>query len=146
MGNSSFIDKLSSNRFLSKYMTPKIIKQLTRYIITGVFAAIVEFSVLYCLRTYVGFSLILSNSIAYTFGFCISFLMNKFWSFEARGELKRQLTLYTILFGINLLLSDALMDLFNHRLGLSLIISKVIAIGIITLWNFGLYKKIIYKR
>lgn len=128
-----------------KYMTPETRKQLLRYLITGGLAAGAEYSLFYVLNLLAGLSLILSNSAAYTSGFIISFILNRVWSFESKGHLGRQLLLYSILFGINLILSNILVSFFTNQLGLATMISKAIAMGVIVLWNFVIYKKIIYK-
>ncbi len=130
---------------LKKYVTPETKKQFFRYLVTGGLAAAAEYSLFYVLNILVGLSLILSNSAAYTSGFVISFILNRVWSFESKGHLGRQLLLYTILFGINLALSNILVTLFTNQLGIATMISKAIAMGIIVLWNFVIYKKIIYK-
>lgn len=130
---------------LKKYITPETRKQLLRYLITGGLAAGAEYSLFYVLNLLAGLSLILSNSAAYTSGFIISFILNRVWSFESKGHLGRQLLLYSILFGINLILSNILVSFFTNQLELATMISKAIAMGIIVLWNFVIYKKIIYK-
>lgn len=145
MIKNGLIQKAKKSRIFSEYLTGKTLKQLYRYIVTGLLSAGVEFSLLYVLKTYAGFSLIASNSVAYTSGFCVSFLMNKFWAFESKGNFGRQFLLYGVLFTINLALSNALMYLLTERLGIMFMVSKVFVTGMIVLWNFVLYKKIIYR-
>jgi putative flippase GtrA len=101
---------------LKKYITPETKKQFLRYLVTGGLAAGTEYSLFYVLNILAGLSLILSNSAAYTSGFVISFILNRVWSFESKGHLGRQLLLYSVLFGINLVLSNILVTLnFSER-------------------------------
>ncbi len=128
-----------------KYVTPETRKQLLRYLITGGLAAVTEWALFYVLNSLAGLSILLANSAAFTSGFVISFILNRVWSFESKGHLGRQLLLYSILFGINLGLSNVLVLLFTKQFKIAKMISKAIAMGIIVLWNFVIYKKIIYK-
>lgn len=129
---------------ISKYMTEQTRKQFFRYLITGGLAAVTEYSLFYILTMLLKISLFVSNSAAYTSGFIISFILNRLWSFESKGHLGRQFLLYSILFGINLILSYLVISLFTYQLGIAAMISKALAMGIIVLWNFIIYKKIIY--
>jgi putative flippase GtrA len=139
------IAKLMKNKLVSSLLDRRTLLQFGKYVITGVIAAGTEFSALVLLTEYAKLWYILSNSIAYAGGFWISFLLNKYWSFNSRDHFGRQLAMYGLLFLINLGLSTALMYLLTSVLGLFYTISKLLVMGLIVLWNFAIYKKIIYR-
>ena len=145
MGIKEKLVKLKENKYVSEFLSPKTLKQFAKYIITGVLSAGIELSLLYVITEFAGFWYIISNTIAYIGGFCVSFLLNKYWSFNSRENFGRQLIMYGILFLINLALSNTLLYLATSIIGIQYMISKVFVMGIIVLWNFIIYKKIIYR-
>lgn len=142
---STIIGRIKDNKLVSELITQKTLAQFGKYLVTGGISAGTEFSLLILLTEYFKLWYITSNSIAYSSGFVISFLMNKYWSFNSRENFGRQLAMYGVLFFINLGLSTALMYLLTSVLGILYIISKIFVMGLIVLWNFLLYKKVIYK-
>jgi putative flippase GtrA len=71
--------------------------------------------------------------------------MHRFWSFQSKGNARRQVFLYTILFFINLTAISLLMYVFTDMFGIHPMISKVLVMGAVVSWNFILYKKVIYR-
>lgn len=145
MTNGSVIDKFKRIGLLSDLLKPEAFNQLKRYLITGFSSAAIEMSLLYILKDVIKLSVLEANSIALSIVFWFNFLMNRFWSFKSKTNIRRQLILYGILFVINLAASDFIMYALTSYLHLQYLIAKVFAIGAVVSWNFILYKKIIYK-
>ena len=163
---------LSFKGRLSKYLSDKSLKQLKRYIIVGFSSFAFEYclfalfyKIIFNFYYKEGFTFaqntalklinidlkldtfryIIANTIVYILVFWFNFLLNRFWSFEAKGNLKRQLLLYGILFIFNLIVINFLMYLFSDIFGITPLISKVFTMGFVVCWNFVIYKKLIYK-
>lgn len=145
MVKDTLIMKLKDYKFFSDLLTEKALSQFKRYLVTGFLSFGIEYLTFALL--YVRFKLwyLLANTIVYVIVFWFNFLMNRFWSFSARGNLKRQLILYGILFAFNLCAITALMYLLSDMMGITPLISKFFVMGAVVSWNFVLYKKIIYK-
>lgn len=138
-------EKLKKNKYISRFLTPDLLGQIYRYLVTGFCSAAMEFSLIFVFRDVAGLSVILSNSIALTIVFWFNFLMNRIWSFKSRANLKRQLAMYLVLFVFNLGASDLIMYALTAKLSLQYLLAKVFAIGAVVTWNFVLYKKVIYR-
>lgn len=128
------------------FILTRVAGQFGRYTVTGLLAAGIEYSLLIILTELAELWYIVSNSIAYFAGFWVSFLLNKFWSFKSKGNFYRQLLLYIILFGINLVLTNGIMYFLTSIAGIPYMISKVFVMGCVVLWNFVIFKKVIYKN
>ena len=139
------MEKLKKTRYLSKIATPEFVGQFSRYLITGFSSAAIELTLLFVLRDTAGLTVLAANSIALTIVFWFNFLMNRFWSFKSKANIKRQLVMYLVLFVFNLATSDLIMYLLTVKLSLQYLIAKVFAIGAVVCWNFVLYRKVIYK-
>lgn len=124
----------------------KTLTQLGRYLATGLLAAALEYGLLILLTEYVGLWYIISNSIAYASGFAVSFLLNRYWSFQSRENIVKQFLQYAALFSLNLILNNVLMYLFTNTAGIPYTISKLIVMSMVVVWNFIIYKKVIYRR
>lgn len=142
---NSIYTVLSKNKILARFLTPELIGQVIRYLITGFSSAAIEFSLLMLCRDIFHLSIVVSNSIALTIIFWFNYLMNRKWSFKSTVSLKKQLPMYLVLFIFNLGASDLIMFLLTTKLSLNYLLAKVFAIGAVVTWNFFLYKKVIYK-
>lgn len=145
MISDTVMEKLKKTRYLSKIATPEFVGQFSRYLITGFSSAAIELTLLFVLRDTAGLTVLAANSIALTIVFWFNFLMNRFWSFKSKANIKRQLVMYLVLFVFNLAASDLIMYLLTVKLSLQYLIAKVFAIGAVVCWNFILYRKVIYK-
>ncbi len=145
--NENFIENLKSkiHSILYSFLKPDTLHQFIRYATTGGISFGIEYTTFYILFNVVGLWYVWSNSIAMTFAFCISFTLNRFWSFKSKGNGFKQFIMYGTLFLINLFVSNVIMLLFTDVLGIKPLLSKLIAVGIIVCWNFVINKKVIFK-
>lgn len=134
--------------------------QFVRYVIVGTLSFILEYSIFNFLYYYFfkiieisielkvlnkqSLILIISNSIAYFIVFWFCFFLNRNWSFKSKSNLKIQLLKYTLLFFFNLFFGNIFLSFLNNTFLLEPYFSKFILMLTITIWNFVIYKKIIY--
>lgn len=145
MSISAVIDRLKKYDFLSDFLTDKALAQFKKYIVTGCTSFCLEYTIFYILYRYLGMWYILANTITYMVIFWFNFLANRLWSFQSKDNLKRQLTLYGILFAFNLAATNGLMYFLSDMVGVTPLISKILVMGAVVSWNFILYKKVIYR-
>jgi putative flippase GtrA len=88
---------------------------------------------------------IVSNTISYSGGFLISFLLNRIWVFKSNYNIRNQFLKYFVLFVFNLIWSDILLYYMLADLKLNTYLSKIFLIGIVTIWNYVMYKYVIFK-
>jgi putative flippase GtrA len=141
----SIIDNFKNSKLYSGLFSPEAFKQLVRYLITGISSAAIEFALLFVFKDLVGLTVIQANSAALSIVFWFNFLINRYWSFKSKSDIKRQLAMYAVLFIINLFASDFIMYILVSLLHFMYLVAKVFAIGAIVCWNFFLYRKVIYK-
>jgi putative flippase GtrA len=134
------------SKSIFKLFSRKTAVQLGRYFVTGMLAAGLEYSLLILFTEYVGLWYILSNSIAYISGFAVSFLLNRYWSFQSKENILKQFLQYAMLFTVNFVLNNILMYVLTSIAGIPYTISKLFVMGMVVTWNFVIFKKIIYKK
>lgn len=121
----------------------KTLKQFILYIMVGGCSALIELSVFYALSAIAGLSLSVANISAIVLATCFNFIANSKVSFREASNLTRSIILYLTLFFFNMAFStlaiNALADLLVPP-----IIAKVATMACIVLWNFVLYKKVVF--
>lgn len=118
---------------------------LAKYGIAGSAAFLVDYLVLIGLHYVFDLPLTLSASVAYVLGLLTSFFANRLWVFRRgrEGAMHRQFGMYISLVAVNYLFTiiflNATEDIIPTYIG------KILVVGIITLWNFVLYRLIIFR-
>ncbi|HBQ63736.1 MAG TPA: hypothetical protein DD727_02180, partial [Clostridiales bacterium] len=135
-------------------------RQFIRYVISGFTAFGFELSSFWAMETLLWprigtfetylFGMLLnsknvSNTLSMGLGFAIAFTLNRVWSFQSKAPVFPQFIKSLLLFLFNIVASNLLINLFVDAMGISKLISKVIQMAIIVMWNFILYKKVIYR-
>lgn len=143
----SLMEKVKKNPVVARLYSRESFGQFLRYLTVGGISFCTEYGLFNLLTLAWAEELrpVIANIPAMMAGFLISFTLNRFWSFRSKTGLLRQLGLYSVLFLINLGLSSLLLHLLSEELTLSPRLAKLFIMGAVVLWNFILYRKIIYK-
>lgn len=87
----------------------------------------------------------ISHTLSMTCGYIIAFTLNRVWSFKSKSNLGKQFLKSFVLFIFNIITSNILINIFVDTIGMHKLVAKNLQMAIIVLWNFILYKKVIYK-
>ncbi|MBE6066729.1 MAG: GtrA family protein [Clostridium lundense] len=118
--------------------------QFIKYLFVGGFTAFFEILLYAFLRKVVYLNLTLSNIIATVIATAINFWINRGWSFKSASNLSKSLILYLILFFLNASFSTLAINVMV-KLKILDIAAKFITMCMITVWNFVIYRKLIFK-
>lgn len=139
------IANLRRRRIIPEFISEQTIIQFLKYVATGFLTVGLDFLILFILTDIAKLWYLASKILTYIVTFWFNFLVNRSWSFNSKKNLARQLSLYLILFIFNGLVISSLMYQFTDVLKFHYLISNIFVVGVVTIWNFFLYKKIIYK-
>lgn len=118
-------------------------KRFIKYLIVGGSSALLEVIIFSFLRI-LSFDLSLANIVAVATATLYNFFLNRGWSFAAGSKLKRSFLLYLILFFFNLAFSTTAIQVIVS-LGFIEVLAKLLTMVLITIWNYVLYRKVIFK-
>jgi putative flippase GtrA len=122
------LTSLTEKAFLYKFL---------KFGIVGGTGVIVDFSVTYICKEKFKIHKYLSNSIGFTIAASTNWFLNRIWTFQSHNpqvftEYSKFLVISMIGLGINTLILWILTD----KLKINFYLSKLGAIGVVTIWNF----------
>lgn len=128
-------------------MFKKIVKQFwknkyqfIKYTLIGSSGFILDISTLLVLKEILNFTPIWSVVINQLVVVNYIFVLNKFWTFKAKGITSSQAWRFWSLMGWNYIFAILIMWIGNSLLGLNYILVRILSIAVVVTWNFWLYK------
>lgn len=124
-----------------------------RFVAVGVTSTAVDFVILFVLQ-HLGLPIIAANIISTSAAFCFSFYANKRFTFKTSGtNVKREMLLFVIvtLTGMWVLQNIVIalsMPVFSRLASheVALLLAKLFATAFSMIWNYVLYRNIVFKH
>lgn len=110
--------------------------QLIKFGIIGAGNTIFCFGLIFILKEFAGLDYRLANAISYAIGISISFFLNKFWTFKAKGTFWAEALLFILVCVIAYFIQFSFLIFFKEALHLHFYLAQLMAMGFYTLSNF----------
>lgn len=111
--------------------------QFIKFCIVGGSGVFVDFGLTWFFKEVCHINKYVANSIGFICAATSNYLLNRIWTFESHDpEIVWQYARFIGISVMGLLINNAAIYLFNDRLKLNFYLSKLLAIGIVTFWNF----------
>ena len=121
----------------STWMT--IFIRFIRFGIVGCSGMIVDFGVTWICKEKLRWNKYLSNSLGFVLAATNNYVWNRLWTFQSESQaVAREYISFVVIAVIGLGLNNLIIYLLHERLHLHFYLSKLIAIGCVTLWNFSM--------
>ena len=121
-------------------MIDKIIfLRFIKFCIIGFSGMVIDFGITWLLKEKVKINKYIANSCGFTLAASSNYLWNRIWTFRSQNS--HIGTEYLSFFAISLIglgLNNLIIWILSDKLKWNFYLSKVIAIGAVTLWNFGM--------
>lgn len=121
-----------------------LVSQIVRYAFVGGASAAFELVVFQALYALADMGIAPSNIIALVASTAVNFTMNRSLAFKSSANPTRSLVLYLVLFAFNTTFSTLAIT-WLVSLGLHSAVAKLMTMVCIVMWNFVLYRKVIFK-
>lgn len=117
-----------------------------RYLVSGGVTAGVQLGLFYLLTDILGIWYLASSTVAVAAAITVSFLLQKFWTFENRdlSEVQSQAAKFLTLSLCNFAVNAALMYSFVDVLQLQHMVAQILSMAIIAAYGFFIYKYLIF--
>ena len=110
-----------------------------RFGIVGCSGMLVDFGVTWLCKEKLRWNKYLSNSLGFVLAATNNYVWNRLWTFESESEaVVREYLSFVVIATIGLALNNLIVYLLHERLHLHFYLSKLIAVGCVTLWNFSM--------
>ena len=132
------IDKIKNN---------KLLMQILKFVIVGGIATIIDFGVLVLLKEVFGMKPVIANVISFTVSVIYNYIASVKWVFDVNKnqDKKTQFVVFVILSVIGLGINTLIIWLCDDVLGIYYLIGKVLATGIVMVFNFVTRKMFLEK-
>ena len=114
-----------------------------RFVLVGLLSVGVDTGLLVVLRELVGLPLAVATTVAFALTLAVNFSLNMGFVFGVRGRLPGRLARYTVLVGVNYLLT-LLLVLGIAALGVHYVVAKLVAVASCALVNFVAYRQWVF--
>ncbi len=117
-----------------------------KYVVSGGSSAFVNLGTLYLLTEYAHIHYLQSAVLAFLLAFFISFILQKFWTFQdmRKEVIHRQMMWYLGLSLLNLLVNTALIYVFVEYAHFWYLAAAVVSGALLAVSNFFIYKHVIF--
>lgn len=116
-----------------------ILFKLIRFCVVGASGMVVDFGVTWLCKEKLHWNKYLSNSLGFVIAATNNYLWNRLWTFASQSpEVVREYSSFLLISLVGLGLNNLIIYLLHGKLHLNFYWSKLVAIGCVTLWNFGM--------
>lgn len=114
-----------------------LIFKFLKFGIVGCSGMIIDFGTTYLCKELLKINKFISNGIGFILAATSNYFLNRTWTFESQSEdIGTQYVQFMIVSAIGLGINSLVLYLLNEKLKWNFYFSKLIAIGITTIWNF----------
>jgi len=124
-----------------------LFQQFVKYFFVGGFAFIIDISILYLLTEFLYFHYLISAIFGFIAGLVVNYILSIKWVFDSRNieNQKIEFGIFTLIGIIGLALNELFLWLFTDLLYFHYLISKIMTVALIFLWNFGMRKYLLFR-
>ncbi len=116
----------------------ELILKFLKFGIVGASGVIVDFGVTWLLKEQAKLNKYIANSTGFACAVVSNYILNRVWTFHsADPNVGVQFAKFTVVALIGLGMNNAIIYYLNEKRGLRFYMSKLIATGVVMLWNFG---------
>ena len=124
----------------------RLLKQIIKFGVVGFTAFLIDYSLLYIFTEYFGIYYLYSSIISFTVSLIYNYILSIKWVFDVtKKQTAKEITIFVILSIMGLGINQLVMYVMVEWLKIYYMITKIVATGIVMVWNFVTRKIFIEK-
>jgi putative flippase GtrA len=122
---------------MTEYLSRTFLIKFIKFGIVGFSGVFVDFGITYACKEWLKIQKYVANSIGFTFAASSNYFLNRTWTFRSQNpDVATEYTEFFIISLVGLGLANLIVWLGHGRLKQNFYLSKLFAIGVVTVWNF----------
>ncbi len=122
---------------MTEYFSRTFIVKFIKFGIVGFSGVFVDFGITYICKEWLKIQKYVANSLGFIFAASSNYFLNRVWTFKSQNpDVATEYTEFFIISLVGLGLANLIVYLVHGRFKQNFYLSKLFAIGIVTIWNF----------
>jgi len=122
---------------MSEILSRAFLFKFIKFGIVGFSGLFVDFGITYICKEWLKIQKYISNSIGFTIAATSNYILNRVWTFKSQDpNIALEYTEFLAISLIGLGLNNLILWIIHSRFGMNFYLSKLFAIGVVTIWNF----------
>ena len=114
-----------------------ILLKFLKFCIVGGSGIFVDFGITFLFREKVKMNQYIANSLGFISAATTNYMLNRYWTFVSQDtQITRQYFMFVGVAAIGLLINNLIIYGLINKFKINFYISKILAIGVVTIWNF----------
>lgn len=118
-------------------LTQEFIFKFLRFGAVGLSGTVVDFGITYLCKEKIKLHKYVANSLGFLIATISNYLLNRYWTFQSHDpQAFQQFGKFFAIAFVGLLFNNFIIYVLNDKLKINFYLSKVFAIGAVSIWNF----------
>ena len=123
-----------------------LIQKFIKFCVVGFSGMVIDFGTTWLLKEKVKVNKYIANSTGFVLAATSNYIWNRFWTFQSENShVVTEYFSFIIISLIGLAINNFLIYLLSDKMKFNFYLSKLIAIGVVTIWNFVLNYLITFR-
>jgi len=122
---------------MTEYLSRTFLVKFIKFGIVGFSGVFIDFGVTYVCKEWLKIQKYVANSIGFTVAASSNYFFNRTWTFNSQDpDVATEYTEFLVISLVGLGIANLIVYLIHSRLKQNFYLSKLFAIGVVTIWNF----------
>lgn len=122
---------------MTEYLSRTFLVKFIKFGIVGFSGVFIDFGTTYICKEWLKLQKYLANSIGFTVAASSNYIFNRIWTFKSRDpDIATEYTEFIVISLVGLGIANLIVWLIHGRFKQNFYLSKLFAIGVVTIWNF----------
>lgn len=116
-----------------------LLVKLLKFVLVGFSGMLIDYGITWLLKEKAKLNQYIANSAGFILAASSNYIWNRVWTFTSQSEqITREYFSFILISVVGLALNNLVIILLNSKLKLNFYLAKLIAIVVVTVWNFSM--------
>jgi len=120
--------------------------KFVKFCVVGLSGMVIDFGTTWLLKEKIKVNKYIANSTGFILAASSNYLFNRFWTFHSENpRIATEYMSFILISAVGLAINNLIIFLLNEKMKLNFYLSKLFAIGVVTIWNFFMNYMITFR-